>query len=552
MDAELLRSCFTFKTLDEHAEFFVRFRNLPLSQKKTTLERLYSFYASGLLIEEDALRSQIFQDLQPSLEETSKIEVIGIQTAGRTVELDRMLESLIANLTKFNKNPEIVVSDDSKPPDLLLNIETIVRHQKTYTGKITHLTWDMRRGMADEIAEKSGISQDICRFIFCPEVTGVSRLGAGRNSLLFHAQGKKILMLDDDVIIRTHRPINKKNGLTLSSSFQNGYSYFSDRQEAFEYFPLEETDYIGSHEQWLGRKASDILTQFGRESVIFESLPGGLSPSLVHQTINASHSNARIFLTHSGSIGDSWSRCHSNFDASPRRPHDLFGTSNAEFLSNMETPFVSRIDDTHVLYQGSACIGLNMAIDGRDFIPPFPPLYRGQDNVFGWLTSQILPSHFSFRTPTAIEHIRPEVRKRNPDEFGHLSTLGVVTRIVLELCLDNTSKEPAEKLKMIGNNLINFSKTSSEDIEILIISEISKRVNAMSYFASTMKAHYQKTVPEWWLIHISELISSIKRRMSDISSQPLLSDQPGIDFRKWLSDLGTAFMYWPDILKINR
>src|SRR6266404_4686372 len=132
--------------------------------------------------------------------ETKKeqIEVIGIPTANRPLELDRMLTSFILNVTRYGRLPEFVVSDDSQNNNLPGNAEVISKHQKTYAGKITHLHFETRKKLADDIANDSDVPPAAARFAVCGDDTSPVRIGAPRNAILLYAAGKKILFVDDD------------------------------------------------------------------------------------------------------------------------------------------------------------------------------------------------------------------------------------------------------------------------------------------------------------------------------------------------------------------
>jgi len=547
MDLEVLRTCTTFKTVDQHADFFVRLRKLPASHTKRIADQIQHLIKAGMFIEESVFLSELYKQVAPSADTPAKIEMIGMQTANRPSQLERMLESLIANLNTYDRTPEILISDDSTDANLAANTSTIQTISKKYGGVITHLDQKARRTEADDLAKTLSIDPQICRFALSPDGTDRNRCGAGRNTILLRGAGKKIIMLDDDVIIRTHTPPNPQDALTLTSSFQNGYTYFDSVDEAISYFPSIEVDYLGLHERWLGSRAADMFASFDSSKIIPEKLPGGMSDKLIEHTSRIATSDAKITFTHSGSVGDSWSRYHSNFDASPRQPHDLFGDSVEQFTRNMETPFVSRIDNSYTLYNGATCVSMNIGIDAREVLPPFTPLYRAQDNLFGFIGWQTMPSHFSARLPFAIEHIRAQSRKRDPDPFGHLSSVGVITRICLEMCSFEVTSDTSSNLRSMGQALIELSKIPREEMEIMISAEMSKRINGSCQFAAHMLAYYESIAPRWWVESMTELSKSANAHIKRITAKPLFADEPQINFSEWLESLGKLLQCWPDM-----
>lgn len=478
------------------------------------------------------------------------IEIIGVQTADRPPELARMLSSLIPHLKTYGRKPKIIISDDSSIENFSTNSANIEKYRKDYVGDIVHLSEKDRKDFADKIASKSGIAKDIVYRALCKGDKKTNYCGAGRNTLLLMAAGKKLLMLDDDVTLITYDNPFKHSGLEFSSSYQDGYSYFDSYEQASNFFPKIEIDYIGLHEKHLGQKVKDVIDDYDKQPSV-NKLPTGSSPIMLNK-IKTLDDKARIRVTHSGSVGDSWARYHSSLDASDRRPHDLFGQDEEQYIKNTTTPFVSRIDDCDTLYHGPVCVSLNIGLDLTDIVPPFTTMYRGQDNIFGLIMYRTNQNSFSFRYPVGIDHHRGEPRKRNLDPYAHMSTVSLPMKIAINSCFPlKQSDTPELAIISLGEELIDFSMKPTEEVEALIGSYMHKQASGLSQLYAYFKNYYASIAPKWW--HDDIVRTMAKRRGSEIFLDAPEWSSDGADgwnsFKIWVKEYGEILKYWPVMFK---
>lgn len=549
---ELLSVCLAFRTLEEQADIYIRQygAKTPLDR---VISRLNDFIRRGLLIEENEFRSSILKILpaRPKKEEAGKIEVICIPTANRPSELERLMKSLVDHLAKYDRAPEIVVADDSDDGRTKENLAILEKNRLSYKGIITHLDKKAREKLAAEISKKCAAPLETLLFTLCGDESFPNRLGALRNSIILYSAGKKILMLDDDVVMNLHvRPDEKSSDICITSSYSNGHFYFKDFQSSASFFPEIETDYLSLHEQNLGKNVSEILYEYS-EKLRFDGGPGGLTGSAFNSLYRCSEPESKVRLGYSGSIGASWSRFHSVFDTGGETAHGLFGSTETEYNMNTETPFVSRLVPP-TLYYGSTCIGLNISIDVRDFVPPFPPLFRGSDNVFGLIMNKIYPTSFSFHIPVGVEHDRSGLRTRDHSPFAYHGTIASLTKTAISSFKPDDSLSPKDKVSSLGRYLVELGAMPVEGIEALVRQITLSTLPVIKSYSKLVSACYPQA-PSWWTEDIDDYAKTGIDSINFFFDVPEWN-KPGAnawkEFQMWLTKYGNTLIWWSEMFKV--
>lgn len=172
----------------------------------------------------------------------------------------------------------------------------------------------------------------------------------------------------------------------------------------------------------------------------------------------------------------------------------------------------------------------------------------------GNIAFRAVPGHVSFRMPIAIEHIRPEPRKRSPDQFAHLLTVAVLTNMLINESAAGGAGGASERLSFIGRNLRGMADMAPTDLEILLRSEISRRVYAIAKHANLMHGYYKPIAPSWWIDEAMKLSASARARCELMDQALLFSDVTewhgdgtgGLrSFQDYLRMFGSVLEAWP-------
>jgi glycosyltransferase involved in cell wall biosynthesis len=264
--------------------------------------------------------------------ETS-LPILTILTKNRTANLRQCVESLRANTNKFGKEVYLIVADDSDDSIVPQNRSVLEESKLPFS----HFDRKFRASFVRDLVLESGCSLDVANFALLPD--DPVAMGAVRNFFLLLLAGKRFIMLDDDMKCK-FAPIPDKNDEIdhiLGPSIE-----FPTTQILEKECELIDEDFISCHQR---------LMQEG------------------------------VVLTVGGSVGDS-------------------GVSNSyHFLGDLE--FLNRIKSLEAMrtalqhrkilrYTSNPTIvnwicgsGMSMGINAEKLTPPFLPVQRGEDILFG-------------------------------------------------------------------------------------------------------------------------------------------------------------------------
>lgn len=332
------------------------------------------------------------------MEEPNYISSIGIPTRTRPASLNRCLTSILDNTQRFNREAELWVIDDSTDaPIQLANQEIIASHR----ANIRYVDRAIRANLAKTLAHKTGVPESVIQFALLGNNLHPDAYGAFRNTLLLLTAGQLTIQTDDDTECRITKSPNYKDQLTLSSANDpKEYVFVPGQEEALAPLVFETYDLLGIHEQLLGKRLQAITS---------ESTPDFFDTS-EHFLVRMQLPQARISSTFLGIAGDSGMEGHTFRLFQKNEAFERLIASEASFAEQMTTRWTRKGVDSPTISSGSFCMSTHMGLDNRQLLPPFMPVLRNEDGVWGAIRSTCFPHYFSGYLPFYIPHLPPEQR----------------------------------------------------------------------------------------------------------------------------------------------
>ena len=240
----------------------------------------------------------------------------------------------------------------------------------------------------------AGASEEAARFaLLNPEGFPITT-GGSRNALLLHAVGELLLQVDDDTLCRVAPAPEVRPGLALSSRHDPTEFWFP----AGEPSAAGEDDLLAVHERLLGRGLADCAAEADPD-------PGEAGAEFFRRL---DRGEGRVLVTAAGAAGHSGMGSSLYFLS-------LEGESRARLLASEETyrralahHQVVRTATRPTVCDGSYCMALNLGLDHRRPLPPFPPVQRNQDGVFAALLRTCRDDGFFGFLPGGVVHAPPD------------------------------------------------------------------------------------------------------------------------------------------------
>jgi hypothetical protein len=335
---------------------------------------------------------------------------IVIRTADRPQLLLRLLEGAVALQAHAGYAYRWHVVDDSRREESRrANAAAIARCGAL--GAVHH-----------DLAQPESLEADLCREL--PELGAEVRLllaaargdettyGRPINYLLLRFAGRRVLMLDDDVMIDPRRPAQGRGGVEVSLAPEEA-CWYESAEAALSACPALELDPFAAHARWLGVSLAQAWTQAERE-------PGGLRVADLPPPCGAAFAaDARILFTRNHVLGDpGWARFAS--------PLLVLAPATRRWLAaHPEAARYAFASPAH--WRGQ--LGLRVAphqtlstttltgFDNTVLLPPTERRTREADVLLGEAARCVYPAGWQAELPFALPHLRDAARQwLRPDE----------------------------------------------------------------------------------------------------------------------------------------
>ncbi|HEY1191465.1 MAG TPA: hypothetical protein VGE74_27770 [Gemmata sp.] len=397
-DFELLAACRTFAPLTTHAAngpVAPGFSHDPGGQ---VAARVAELAAAGLLVRDDHAYASLGARQLPAA-----VSVIGVPTRGRPDTLYRCLTDLTRACCDHFRSAEIVIADGSPEADTReANRRAVTRIQGGAEGCVHYAGLEERARFVAALVD-AGADPAAARFAVMPDPEFPFAAGANRNLLALFAAGRCLLQLDDDTVSRTVPVPTLSPGLALTNSRDPTEFWFLPELPQFEPGLGSSADIAGIHETLLGRGPSDWAALAGAQPIDSDGANAALF-------LRLRTPGARVRVTTAGVAGDS--------GMGSTLAHVLCGGPSRERLHRSEDTYrravagggVIRAVTRPTVTGGSVCMGLNLGLDLRTPLAPFPPVLRNEDGVFAAVVGACCPGALVGHLPAAVWHLPPASR----------------------------------------------------------------------------------------------------------------------------------------------
>jgi hypothetical protein len=419
LGASLLRvlvACEGFATLDQHAARIAAGEGRPPREVRAELAELAR---EGLLLSAGEAVQRATAggaDAGPT-----RIAVLGIPTRDRVPELRAALDSYVGNAVAHGRTPEYMVADDAVTAAGRAETRAAVAAVAARHGvEIAYAGIEEKIRYARALAAHAGVPLPIVELALLNDTEGCSfSLGANQNVLMLHGAGDPMVSVDDDTRCRLAPAPGQLPGLSLASTHDPTALWFP-RPGAPD-LPdrvVVERDYLALHEALLGRRVTACAVDARRDG-----LDLGTTSGTFFRRIEAN--GGRVVCTQMGAAGDSGtgSMWHYLLLDDPARAR-LLG-SEAGYRHAFTRRRVVRVVPRATISDGPFVMSMSFGTDGTLPLPPFFPVQRNADGLFGVVLRATWYDGFFGFIPWVIEHVPAAPRVSSfPDFFASLGKAG--------------------------------------------------------------------------------------------------------------------------------
>lgn len=546
--------CRKFHTLADHAQRITRANPALRGQEDEVLAILQTVQNDGLMISADIYT----HTLRPASDPLFDLEkpVAAVITWERPEALSRCLESLRSGCDT-NNLARIVVIDDSRDEKAQRRNRQIT---ETFAAKIE--TPVVHFGAEEQLTFMSAIIRQVpaieaqVRFLIDRERWAKHwTSGLARTMALLLSVGQRLLVLDDDILCEAFEP-QVRPGASFGDDNRET-RFYRDRSEALEQPVQEVPDPLIRHMRILGSELKDALGALGMRALTPMAFEG-----CDLEMLERLRGDSRVLVTECGTLGDP-------------------GTSNLNWLAVLEGASLEALlendESVDAAFSSRVCFnGVSQAriirrstmsqltgLDNRALLPPYSPILRGEDRLFGDMLEFLHPHAVVVDQPWAIVHDPLPVREWSEKE-QQFQTGQPFERLGLRRVEENMGSSKArDPLKRLGHLARLYEDLADMDDQAMKSAYQDTRIGAQA----TNYRHLQEALdeagdsaPQRWLAFLGEGLEKLNQELIDnppdvtVTGYPAdLQGQALIDWwRGFWTEFARALRMWPAIRQAAR
>ena len=511
---EFAANCLEFAPLETHLGEYSAQHGLHALQVEALRGWLPKLKEVGVLISSEQLRSAcaMMRRGEPA---PPPIGAIGFPTGGSRVPLlSRAIESFAVNLRRHGRTATFIVADSSMRSEdrdgfraSAAKLARQIEFPVLYSGE------EERSAFIAALVKRGACRRETIEFaLLDPLKTGFA-CGANRNVLLLHGAGGMLCSVDDDVICRMSAlPEVRPARVSLFSNCDPFARWlFADREAAARAAEFVERDFLGAHEERLGRQVGEL---FPPEMTAEEMNLEDVGDDLVRRLVIGP---ARVRISYLGHYGDPGIPSSTYYLFYERANRDRMIESEEHYRAVFASRSVLAAAPALSIGDASISPGMAMGLDHRELLPPFFPVLHAEDFVFGSTVWQCCAGAVMGHQPLAIQHDPPTGKSTllpsdlGPQrrvvlfEFAHL-----LRRVIREV-------EPAahastgDRMRSLGRALSGLAAMPPPDfIEVLRQKTLEHESEKLGYLDKQLE---QEGMPDFWRRDVEAYLANVRESL---------------------------------------
>jgi len=457
-----LVNCSEFQTLDTHVNNIIE-KQPTLQEHRADIRGVFEqMLESGIMRSAKSIVDELKNDpgaVDESL--TRDKPVAAIITWERPQALKRLLQSIVANCQTGNLHCLYVIDDSRTDENIQKNQAVVVEFSEQLDTPLHYFGQADQQAFIGKLSAKLPAHEDAIRFLIDQGLWHDHwTSGLARNWAMVLSSGRRLLALDDDVICDVYDPPGLKPNITLSdakreSDFFAGEGEWAHLRQAINPDPLDR------HMQCLGLTLSQAIDVLGQQHLKAASLENATT---IHA--NEFRADSPVLITEAGSLGcpgtsnNTWLP-YMNSASLKKMLASQKKTSNA---LNTRKVWSGR---SHPHFSPRSNMSQIIGMDNRQLLPPYIPIARGEDRLFGFMVDYIFPTFVALDYPWAVPHLPiPDREWQHKDlkfDLGPIFPFFFVDK-VLEHRSTCQSHSPQDRLENLAALYRDLAGTSPESL----------------------------------------------------------------------------------------
>jgi hypothetical protein len=431
--------CGRFRTLDEHVAELMAGSDDDPARREAIREVVQAVHSGGLTLSARA----ICRELAPVAGATPIAErpIAAVITCDRPAALERLLDSLTGNCDLGNLAGCVVVDDSRSAESAARNRQAAGSRWLGYFG--AEEAAELTAALLAELPEH----ERAIRFLCDRERWGDRRThGLARNFTQLLSAGQPLVVFDDDMLCETWSPPYSASGVTFGGG-QSEVEFYERHEDWRSGLQRLGHDPVAAHLRCLGLTVPEALGNLGLMRLDPEAMR-----EATREFAQRLHRGSRVLVTECGTLGDP-------------------GTGDNRWLATLPPASLKRLLAqpkrlSRALQQRRCWLGRERptfadshnfsgvtGIDNRGLLPPYFPITRGEDQLFGRCVRFLYPDSVAMEYAWAMPHLPMPERawSAKDNSFAPRSRFpGLLMFGLLDRHADCLATDPAARLAYLA------------------------------------------------------------------------------------------------------
>ncbi len=515
---EGLKTCTTFRPLADHAAQLAASRPELKGQRDTAVSALENVRAGGMLLPAGDVLAQLNQ---PSPSSPAPTRVF-ITTCDRPASLERLLDSMMRAGNLSQHNALFVVDDSRDPANREANREAVVNFNLRSAKDICYLGAEAQQALlADLVAQLPEHAAGVRFLLDASQWEGKPSYGRSRTLCLLCSVGYRAIMMDDDVLCQAiHSPL-RDPGIGIGSGGMRKATFYASDAELMQSGQAADFNPLTGHASLLGSSLGHCLHTLN-EGPLAEAQLRDVNAALA----NVLRSDSPVLVTQCGSLGDP-------------------GTGNAHWGQFLGEDSVARLVSAP---QGVAAALQNRlnwlgssrpnifkmpfmsqvtGVDNSRLLPPYFPVFRGEDVLFGAMLVSMHPRSVALEYPWSVPHLPLEQRAfdlNSPVPAG--GGIPLFARYLTERIDYRDALDPQQQLAALAREALRMAARSDADLAADYRAELARGHADQLYILQNQYQGAQLLDAPEWQAYLQRRIGEVQQLLATAQSPAAVAGSP--------------------------
>ncbi|QFU74481.1 hypothetical protein EY643_01755 [Halioglobus maricola] len=403
--AQSMLMCREFRTLEQHAEIMTQAIPELQGQQADVMNVFSMLQNAGLLISAEAVCERLNAPAAPAVD-LPPVRAFVI-TCDRPAAVKRLLESML-HAGNLARHEALYLIDDSRDPEnARQNREAVENFNFTCPRDMHYVGQDEARQLMTTLINAQPQHEEAIRFLIGRDKWATEKsYGLARNLCLLLSSGRRAIIMDDDVICAAVQAPYKTDGIQFGHTPRQ-VDFYANQQEMLGRTSRADFDPLSGHAQCLGLNIGQAIQKLNGKPVTPSDLAGANSAYL-----SLWSSESPVLVTQTGSMGDPGTS-----DTNWIYTLDPVSTKRLQnYAGGTEGAHASRhywMGQPRPLFTKMSVISQMTGLDNTQLLPPYFPVHRGEDYLFGAMTEYLHPGAAVLDYDWSVPHLPLEARTGN-------------------------------------------------------------------------------------------------------------------------------------------